>query len=118
MPYLLGFAMIPLKTVLLYSFVMFDRLVRLEHERHRAHWEADGRPCGSLWHPAEANRLGSALACARLSFIWLFRAPRWVSESPDLVAIWRRHRMAILGWNVGLVIWFALYLAFLGGLYG
>jgi hypothetical protein len=118
MPYLIGFALVPLIAVLLYSFVLFDRLVRVEHEQHRALWEADGRPCGFFWHPKEASRLGSGLACTRLSLIWLFRSPSWISESPNMTATWHRLRFTVLVWNVGVVAWFALFLMSLWGLYG
>ena len=118
-PYLIAVALIPLLAVLLYSFVLFDRLVRFEYEQHRASWDADGRPHGFLWHPRETNRLGSALACMRASIIWLFRSPPWVSESATLTVIWHRFRFAVLVWNVGVVAWFALFLmALWGGLYG
>ena len=109
MPYLIGLALIPLIAVLLYSFVLFDRLVRFEYEQHRASWDADGRPHGFFWRPQEASHFGSALACACASIYWLFRSPPWVSESANLTVIWRRLRFAVLVWNVGIVACAALF---------
>jgi len=46
--------LLPLVLVLLYGFVLFDRLLRPEYETHRQSWEADGRPSGFFWRPERA----------------------------------------------------------------
>jgi hypothetical protein len=105
---------VALMTVLLYAFVLFDRLLRSEHDSHRPAWEADGRPAGYFWQPPECTGicLGSRLARMRLALLWLFRTPSWVAESCALATLLRRHRLAVLGWNLGILAWFAFLLRF------
>jgi len=110
MPFLIAILLVPLIGVLLYAFVLFDRLLRAEYEQHRPAWEIDGRPAGFFWRAQECDFLFSKLAKMRLTLVWLFRTPAWVASSPDLVAMLRRHRIAVLIWNVGVLIWFVLFL--------
>jgi hypothetical protein len=112
MPAALLIPLVPLVAVLLYAFVLFDRLLRAEYELHRAVWEADGKPAGFFWRPAECGwfNLLSHLARLRLTMSWLFRTPLWVAESPALKACLIRHRLAVLIWNVGVLIWFVVLL--------
>jgi hypothetical protein len=102
--------LVPLVGILLYAFVLFDRLLLTEYHQFRDVWEADGRPAGLFWRAPECNRFFSHLARARLSFAWLFRTPNWVSASPALAAQLQRQRWAVLIWNVGLLIWFVFFL--------
>ena len=44
------------------AFVVFDRLMRLEYSCHRKMWEADGKPHGFFWVPAESKAAGGWLA--------------------------------------------------------
>lgn len=66
----------------LISFFMFDRLVRLEYQRQRSDWIADGMPHGIFWVPAETVKLGgllisgaSSLASLRCWITWMFSTP-------------------------------------------
>jgi len=111
MPYLIAIPLVPLIAVLFYAFVLFDRLLRAEYEQHRPAWETDGRPAGFFWRAQECGFITSHLARARLSFAWLFRTPAWIAGSPVLAAMLRRHRFAVLVWNIGLLIWFGIFLS-------
>ena len=110
MPYLIALAFVPLIAVLLYAFVLFDRLLRTQYEQHRPIWEADGRPSGFFWRAEECDFLLSKLARFRLTFAWLFRTPPWIASSPTLVALLRRQRRAVLVWNIGVLVLFLLFL--------
>jgi hypothetical protein len=107
-PYFLGIYLVSLLGVLLYAFLLFDRLVRAEYEQHRPMWEADGRPAGFFWSAKECGYL-SHYTRIRLSFAWLFRTPAWVANAPPMVATLRRLRFAVLAWNVGFLSWFASF---------
>ena len=96
--------------VLLYAFVLFDRLIRAEYEQHRQFWEADGRPAGFFWRAAECSFMTSQFAKTRLTLVWLFRTPAWIAGSPVLRTRLRQHRWAVLVWNVGILIWFVFFL--------
>src|SRR5438270_7914412 len=110
MPYLIAILFVPLTAVLFYAFVLFDRLVRAEYEHHRPAWESDGRPAGFFWRAQECDFFTSKLMRIRLTLGWLFRTPAWIASSPALVTILRRHRVAVLIWNIGVLVLFVLFL--------
>ena len=85
--------------MLLYSFAMFDRLVRAEYKQDRQAWEADGRPRGFFWRAPECTWFRSAWAINRLSFVWLFKTPPWAASSVTCRALLRRWRICVLAWN-------------------
>ena len=97
-------------SVLLYAFVMFDRLVRMEYENERATWEADRRPCGVFWRVRECTWIASGWAFNRLMFLWLFRTPAWAARSQIGRGWLRRFRACVLSWNV-LVVGFGILMA-------
>jgi len=110
MSYLIAIPLVPLIGLLVYALVLFDRLLQAEYGQHRPTWETDGRPAGFFWRAQECVLVTSHLARARLSFVWLFRTPNWIQGSPVLAAILRRHRFAVLVWNIGILVWFAVFL--------
>jgi hypothetical protein len=113
MPYLIAILLLPLLAALFYAFTVFDRLLRAEYEQHRPAWETDGRPAGFFWRAQECNFITSHLARARISFALFFRTPAWIVGSPVLVALLRRHRFAVLVWNIGILVWSVFLLSVL-----
>jgi len=109
MPYLVVITLVPLIGVLLYAFVLFDRLLRVQYEEHRSAWEADGRPAGFFWRAQECDFLKRYLSRARLAFAWLFRTPTWIERSSASAAMLSRHRFIVLIWNIGILIWFVSF---------
>ncbi len=112
MPPAIFIPLIPLVIVLIYAFLLFDRLLRAEYEQHREIWETDGRPAGFFWRAQEGGSVTSHFAKTRLTLVWLFRTPAWIAQSPALRACLRRHRFAVLAWNAGVLIWFVFFLRF------
>jgi hypothetical protein len=92
--------------VLLYSFIMFDRLVKAEYAMNRIAWEADGKPRGFFWNAPECSFIRSNWARNRLSFLWLFSTPLWAMASPECQTWLRWLRICVLAWNILLVIAF------------
>ena len=105
MPLVIILPLLPLIAVLLYAFILFDRLLRSEYQHHRNLWEADGRPAGFFWHAPECEFITSHLVRSRLVFSWLFRTPSWIMGSPEFTKQLRNHRWAVLLWNVGVLVW-------------
>jgi hypothetical protein len=92
-------------TLLLNSFLTFDRLVKAEYAFNRTAWEADGKPNGFFWRAPERTIFGSDWARTRLSFAWLFTTPPWMNNSTDYAALLKRFRIGVLVWNIfGLVV--------------
>jgi amino acid transporter len=111
MSFLIAISLIPLIGVLIYALVLFDRLLRAEYEGHRSTWLTDGKPSGFFWRARECDLITSPFARTRLSFIWLFLTPDWVARSAHLTSTLRRHRYAVLIWNMGVIMLFAMSLA-------
>jgi hypothetical protein len=103
--------MLPFCAVLVYGFISFDRLLRIEHEQNRPAWEVDGRPAGFFWRARECSWMRSDLARGRLAFVWLFRTPSWVSDSAASTVALRRFRLAVLIWNIGVLLWLVILLS-------
>jgi hypothetical protein len=104
---LILFLLIP---VLIAAFALFDRLVRLEYSSYRKHWEADGRPHGFFWVPAESKSaggwlvgFGSSAAFHRCTFSWLFSTPDWMrtNNAARRLIFWLR--VLVVTWNIALV---------------
>jgi hypothetical protein len=89
---------------LLYSFVMFDRLLRLEYDEHRAAWEQDGCPRGFFFHPPGIAFWQSRLAFYRVAFLWPLRRPAWVGESTDAAVSLRQLRTSLIAGCAALAV--------------
>jgi hypothetical protein len=97
--------------IFIYSFVLLDRLIQAEYESHKAAWEADGKPMGFFFFPPGQNWLDKfrgGWVRNRISFVWLFKTPSWVSASIEYRVWLRRFRICVLVWN----LWFLLVVAF------
>ena len=105
----------PLATALISGVValwLFDRLLRLEHERYPAEWARDGMPIGWLWRPAAARPIRGFFARTLASATWLFRTPAWVGRDEDANRLLRDYRAVhILGLAASAVMLLAIGLA-------
>jgi hypothetical protein len=101
-----------LLSVLLCSFVFFDRLIRHEYHTHRDAWERDGRPKGVLFTPPEATWFRSGLASGQCSGSWLFWTPPWIRSDPHARALLSRLRWCVAIWNAGAVLFVLLFLIY------
>ena len=100
MPFVLPIGIVVAIAVLLYAFLLFDRVVRAEYENAREAWEVDGRPRGFFWKAPECTVYRSTWALNHVSFAWLFATPAWASHSPAFRNSLRRWRISVLTWNV------------------
>jgi len=90
-------------STLLFSFLKFDQIVRLEYEDHFSSWENDGKPKGFLWQAPECNWVGSEVARAVLSLKWIFFTPAWAERSKRGITLFNRLRISVLVWNVWVI---------------
>lgn len=88
-----------------YSFVLFDRLVRIYYRSYRAEWERDGSPRGYFWWAPDSYNIGSWLARNRLTFVWNFRTPPWITASSEHSALLRTYRICN---RLFLIVWLIL----------
>lgn len=98
------FAAVILLGCLFTAFSSFDRLVKLEYDKHNDCWIADGKPMGLLgWRSSEGGLFKSGLATNKLSFVWLFWTPSWVVNDIDARRYLTILRWCVLIWNIGVV---------------
>ena len=100
--------------VLIYAFVLLDGLIRTEYEVDRAAWEADGKPAGFFWRSPECTWWRSYMARNRIAFTWLFKTPSWVARAAHGRSQLGRLRIAVLVWNLAIVVGFAYWLLTMG----
>ncbi len=87
------------------SCTLFDRLVKLEHSRHRSDWEKDGRPHGYVWQPAERGALKGIWNREVRSAGWYLRTPDWVQADSEARSLLRKYRwMTTAAIVIGLVL--------------
>jgi hypothetical protein len=94
----IDFVIVPLLCVVVeaagYAFIIFDRLVRSEYEHHPGQWMSDGEPRGIFWRPEGCVHRRNWRALRRVSWLWLFRTPAWVAESPESMKTLTRYRVS------------------------
>lgn len=110
---ILPWVVLALSPILLASFALFDLVIRRLYAVHRPSWKAEGSPRGFFFVPSEARwgpfaRPGSSLAMQRAAFVWLFRTPEWARADATAKAWMTWFRLAVVGWNVGIISAFAL----------
>lgn len=104
---------------LLWAFLTFDQLIRLEYKNYKTDWEKDGMPYGFFWIPPELrlfpwkglteyinkNKImyKSALARGWLMLSWLFSIPGWMRGDPEARKLIYRLRVLTAIWNIGIV---------------
>jgi len=92
--------------ILLFSFVLFTRLVRILHDDYPDEWIRAGKPVGFLWRPVECrswhlfDQWRSGIATNWVSFAWIFQKPEWVKRNPDTERVFGRYRATVLIWNL------------------
>jgi hypothetical protein len=54
---IIGPIFLALMGILIYAFFNFDRLVKIEYQRHNEDWIKDGKPIGFFWRAPECSAL-------------------------------------------------------------
>ena len=99
--------LVPLLLILLWAFITYDSIVRIEYAEFTEEWKREGEPVGMIWKPEGYRRtLRSGLATQRCMLVWLFKNPSWANSSENAVRLLRRYCVLVLGWSVGVLGWF------------
>lgn len=77
------------------SFVLFDRILRIQHARYHDRWVADGKAIGFFWIPSGGDIHAGGMARSVVCFGWLFQTPAWLGGEPDGLASLRRMRILV-----------------------
>jgi len=75
------------------SFIVFDRLLRIQFSDARSEWESDDCPSGYFWAPPGSKRL-SPRARGNLLSHWFYHRPAWVSSSAQAARLYGLLRLA------------------------
>lgn len=82
---------------LLRSFLIFDRIVRHEHDAHPEFWGNDGKPIGYFWIPEGAKPSLEGYRTRYRVYVRLFlKTPAWVTTDAE-------HRL-LLGFRLWWII--------------
>ena len=68
------------------AFRSFDRLLRIEHLKHRGEWERDGSPIGFFWFPNGAKVFSGSFVRSELISTWASAKPAWVEGDVEALA--------------------------------
>jgi len=97
--------------VLIWAFISFFQLVKVEIRDFPDEWDKDGQPFG-----AYLNRLGthsyfrSGIASNWKMLQWMVKIPKWTHQHKLADAFLWQYRALVLIWNVGLILWAAIFL--------
>jgi hypothetical protein len=111
LPIIIFFLLIP---ILLWAFITFDNLIKLEHQKFHFQWMKDGEPSGMYWRPANFHRsFRNGMATQKSMLLWLFKNPKWVESSDEASKLLKRYRVLVLAWNICIILWAFFGLRFL-----
>ena len=100
---MIPFILIILAIFLLFAFITFDQIVKIEYSNFRDDWNEDGKPRGIFWSPPGGSALSGWGEMHRISFLWLFKTPGWAAENMNIRALFNRLRLLVLIWCVGIL---------------
>ena len=80
--------------VLVVSFVVFDRLLRIQFSDAHSDWEREGCPSGYFWAPPSSRKL-SPRARGYLYSKWFYHAPPWVRGSQQAERLYARFKLMV-----------------------
>ena len=86
---------------LLFAFITFDQLVKIEYRDFSDEWTNDGKPRGIFWSPPGSTMFSGFGEMYKISFLWLFKTPAWAKENIDIRALFKRLRLFALIWCIG-----------------
>ncbi len=85
------------------TFITFDQILKIQYQKYKNAWEADGKPYGFFWKTKESKWLQGSIARNRLAFIWLFKTPDWIKNNENLKKYLFRLRLFVLILNLGII---------------
>jgi hypothetical protein len=95
----------------LYSFLIFDRILKIEHSEFPSDWERDGRPTGFFWKPPDGRFLEGSAARSSLAFEWVFSPPPWSKRDSRTEKLFKKLRTSVFTfWALCVGIFVAMFL--------
>ena len=80
------------------TFVLSSWLIRIEYERYRDHWDADGRPAD--YFGSVPGKYSSRMA---VGIAWVFSTPNWMKRDSKARRIVAAYRLLFVLWLAGVI---------------
>ncbi len=74
------------------GFVLFDRLLRIYFQQHRAEWEKSGSPVGFFWVPQGVKIGRAGMARSSVYSNWWSRLPDWIGSNQEALQAYRQFK--------------------------
>jgi hypothetical protein len=96
----------------LFSFYLFDRVVKFEYRNYRKYWIDDGKPIGFFWVPEEARgkflrmpNIRSGFARSRFASYWIYITPEWTKGDAQATKVLLQYKLSAVLPMVTLLVW-------------
>jgi hypothetical protein len=113
-PFILLVLLIP---SLIWAFVTFDNLIKLEYHDFYDQWVKDRQPSGMFWKPERQSyfeSFRSGTTSQKYMFVWLFKTPEWIAGNDEASRLLKRLRVLVLVWNIGVLVVFCSLFVVMG----
>jgi len=111
-PALFILTLLLLWAVLLWAFVSFFHLVKMEIKHFPDEWKKDGQPFGAYLNRAGTHSyFRSGIASNWKMMQWLVKTPSWVHQSKRAASLLWQYRVLSWLYTSGIIFWFAILLS-------
>ncbi|HEY0051763.1 MAG TPA: hypothetical protein VGB68_20870 [Pyrinomonadaceae bacterium] len=97
---------------ILFTFYLFDRVVKFEFGNYRKYWIADGKPIGFFWVPEEARgeflrlpKISSSIKRTRFASRWIYTTPSWARGDAQAKRILLQYKLTAIFPLVAFLVW-------------
>jgi hypothetical protein len=92
----------------IWSFIIYDSILKLEYKSYHVYWKNDGQPIGFFWIARENRKLfvspfsqlRNQFARDQLSRKWLYSTPEWMTNDPQALQLTTKYRWLISIWSI------------------
>jgi hypothetical protein len=110
-PILFILTLLLLFSILIWAFNSLFQLVRVEIRNFPDEWDKDGQPFGAYLNRAGTHSyFRSGIASNWKMLQWMVKTPRWTHHNKLAAALLWQYRALVLIWNVGFILWAAIFL--------
>ena len=103
-----GITMLLVLPIVIYGFVMIDKLIKHIYKEHHESWIHIGKPRGMFYTPPNTDSLKSMMSMQLNIFVWTFKTPLWMKDDNVLLNYLRKFRLSIGIANIAMLGLFIL----------
>ena len=111
----IGLVMVVILPMIIYGFVLIDKLIRHLYEVFNDEWCKLGKPSGLMYFPPHSKNFKSMLSLQKNIFIWIFKTPAWIKNDTIALSLLKKIRWIVAVVNIAILILFGLiFISILG----